>query len=175
MTKTVPVTLEPNEALATFAAGCFWSVQLNFQRLEGVVDSHVGYINGTTENPSYKQVCKGDTNHAEAVQIKFDESKITYKQLLDKFFEIHDPTTVNRQKEDIGTQYRSGIFYHNEEQRVAAEEAKAQKAEAIKAEVATEIVPAGIFYHAEDYHQKYLEKGGQCSRVGSTDQIRCYG
>ncbi|OQR86044.1 hypothetical protein ACHHYP_11064 [Achlya hypogyna] len=175
MTKTVPVTLEPNEQLATFAAGCFWSVQLNFQRLEGVVDSHVGYISGTTENPTYKQVCKGDTNHAEAIQIKYDESKITYKQLLDKFFEIHDPTSLNRQKEDEGTQYRSGIFYHNEEQRIAAEEAKAAKTEELKKEVVTEITAATPFYHAEEYHQKYLEKGGQCARVGSTDSIRCYG
>ncbi|OQR88800.1 hypothetical protein THRCLA_10095 [Thraustotheca clavata] len=176
---TVPIrcydTLLPNEQLATFAAGCFWSVQLNFQRLDGVVNSHVGYTSGTTVNPSYKEVCTGNTGHAEAVQIKYDESKISYKELLDKFFEIHDPTLLNRQKEDVGTQYRSGIYYHNEEQRELAEEAKKQKAEELKTEVVTEILPASTFYHAEDYHQKYLEKGGQCARVGSKNAIRCYG
>ncbi|ETV98492.1 peptide-methionine (S)-S-oxide reductase [Aphanomyces invadans] len=175
MTKSVPVSLEPHEQLATFAAGCFWSVELNFQRLEGVVETHVGYINGTTVNPTYKEVCKGDTNHAEAVQIKFDTNTITYKELLDKFFSIHDPTTLNRQKNDVGTQYRSGIFYHNDEQKEEAEAAKAARAEEIKAEIVTEIVPAQTFYHAEEYHQKYLEKGGQCAAKGATDQIRCYG
>ncbi|KAF0699029.1 Aste57867_10374 [Aphanomyces stellatus] len=175
MTKSVPVSLEPHEQLATFAAGCFWSVELNFQRLEGVVETHVGYINGTTVNPTYREVCKGDTNHAEAVQIKFDVNTITYKELLDKFWSIHDPTTLNRQKNDVGTQYRSGIYYHNDEQKAEAEASKAARVDEIKSEIVTEIEPAGVFYHAEDYHQKYLEKGGQCSQKGSTDQIRCYG
>ncbi|KAG9415584.1 Peptide methionine sulfoxide reductase A2-1 [Aphanomyces cochlioides] len=175
MTKTVEVTLEPHEQLATFAAGCFWSVQLNFDRLEGVVETHVGYINGTTVNPTYREVCKGDTNHAEAVQIKFDVNTITYKELLDKFWSIHNPTTLNRQKNDVGTQYRSGIFYHNDEQRAEAEASLKEQEANHKDTIVTEIVPAGTFYHAEEYHQKYLEKGGQCASKGSTDEIRCYG
>ncbi|KAF0721544.1 hypothetical protein DYB37_004205 [Aphanomyces astaci] len=175
MTKSVPVSLEPHEQLATFAAGCYWSVELNFQRLEGVVETHVGFINGSTVNPTYREVCKGDTGHAEAVQIKFDVNTITYKELLDKFFSIHDPTTLNRQKNDVGTQYRSGIYYHNDEQKEEAEAAKAERGQVTKTEIVTEIEPAGTFYHAEEYHQKYLEKGGQCAAKNSTDQIRCYG
>ncbi|OQR96043.1 hypothetical protein ACHHYP_17197 [Achlya hypogyna] len=175
MTKTVEIALEPHEQLATFAAGCFWSVQLNFQRLEGVVDTHVGYINGKTVNPTYREVCNGDSGHAEAVQIKFDENKITYDALVRKFFEIHNPTTLNRQKNDVGTQYRSGIYYHSDEQRDIAEAIKLSEADNFDSEIVTEIEPAGPFYHAEEYHQKYLEKGGQCARVGSTDRIRCYG
>ncbi|OQS04253.1 hypothetical protein THRCLA_03494 [Thraustotheca clavata] len=175
MTKTIQVTLEPHEQLATFAAGCFWSVQLSFQRLDGVIDTHVGYINGNIENPTYQQVCTGTTGHAEAVQIKFDENKILYEDLVKKFFEIHNPTTLNRQKNDVGTQYRSGIYYHSNEQRDIAERVKKDEEENLKDAIVTEIEPAGPFYNADDYHQRYLEKGGQCARTGCTDRIRCYG
>ncbi|KDO19205.1 peptide-methionine (S)-S-oxide reductase [Saprolegnia parasitica CBS 223.65] len=175
MTKTIEVALEPHEQLATFAAGCFWSVQLHFQRLDGVIDSHVGYINGKTVNPTYREVCSGESGHAEAVQLKFDENKISYKELVEKFFAIHNPTTLNRQKNDVGTQYRSGIYYHSDEQREIAEAIKRDEADNFPSEIVTEIEPAGPFYHAEEYHQRYLEKGGQCARVGSTDRIRCYG
>ncbi|CAK4642505.1 hypothetical protein LEN26_003498 [Aphanomyces euteiches] len=171
-----------NEQIATFAAGCFWSIQLHFQRLEGVLDIHVGYINGTVANPTYQQVCTGKTGHAEAVQVKFDANVDSYDQLLDLFWSIHDPTTLNRQKNDVGTQYRSGIYYHNDEQKAQAEASKRHQQAKRSIErwlfcqnVVTEILPAGPFYMAEEYHQKYLEKGGQCANKGSKDKVRCYG
>ncbi|OQR86045.1 hypothetical protein ACHHYP_11063 [Achlya hypogyna] len=163
------------EDLATFAAGCFWSVQLNFQRVPGVLESHVGYINGTEANPTYVKVCTGETGHAEAVQIKFDPSVISYDALLDKFWSIHDPTTINQQKNDVGTQYRSGIYYHSETQKALAIASKSKAQPNFQRPIVTEIAPAQIFFVAEEYHQRYLEKGGQCARKGSTDTIRCYG
>ncbi|KDO24073.1 peptide-methionine (S)-S-oxide reductase [Saprolegnia parasitica CBS 223.65] len=169
-------------AVATFAAGCFWGVQLHFQRMQGVLGTSVGYTNGHVPHPTYDQVCAGTTGHAEAVRVQFDPSVVSYDELLDKFWSIHDPTTLNRQKFDIGTQYRSGIYYHSEAQREAAEASKAARVVPWSLlgvffgnKIVTEIEPAGEFYPAEEYHQRYLEKGGQCARVGTTDRVRCYG
>ncbi|KAF0709113.1 Aste57867_6087 [Aphanomyces stellatus] len=173
MTKSI---LEPNHHVATFAAGCFWSVQLHFQRRSGVLDTTVGYINGRVAHPTYRQVCSGETGHAEAVQVVFDDSIVSFEELVDLFWSIHDPTTLNRQKNDVGTQYRSGIYVHNDNQRHAAVVSKARHRECLGGkEIATEIEEAGEFYAAEEYHQRYLEKGGQCARVGSSDRVRCYG
>ncbi|RKP10251.1 peptide methionine sulfoxide reductase MsrA [Thamnocephalis sphaerospora] len=161
---------------ATFAAGCFWSVELAFQRLPGVEKTAVGYIGGSKENPTYQDVCTGTTGHAEAVQLEFDPAKISYRELLDAFWKKHDPTTPDRQGNDVGTQYRSAIFYHSETQHreaVASRDEEQQRRG--DATVVTQIVPATQFWPAEEHHQRYLEKGGQCSRKGCTDPIRCYG
>jgi peptide methionine sulfoxide reductase msrA/msrB len=145
---------------ATFAAGCFWGVEYKFGQLKGVVDTVAGYTGGVTKNPSYRDVCTDKTGHAESVQITYDPAQISYEELVRKFFGFHDPTQFNRQGPDVGTQYRSVIFYHNEEQKQAAEKVKAEfeKSGAFKKRVVTEIVPAGEFYKAEEYHQKYYEK-----------------
>ncbi|GAM19878.1 hypothetical protein SAMD00019534_030530 [Acytostelium subglobosum LB1] len=160
---------------ATFAAGCFWSVELVFQRAVGVLSTKVGYTAGQKLNPTYKEVCTGTTGHAEAVQLEYDSDQTTYDQLLDIFWHKHDPTTANRQGGDVGTQYRSGIYYHSEAQHQTALKSKENEQKNHKSPIVTEILPAGIFYDAEDYHQKYLEKGGQCSSKGCGDKIRCYG
>ena len=145
---------------ATLAGGCFWGVEELIRRLPGVVDTEVGYTGGTLENPVYEKVKKGDTGHAESIQISFDPSRISYEQILEYFFRLHDPTTPNRQGNDIGTQYRSAVFYHSEEQKKAAEKVKAavDKSGKWKRPVATQIVPASKFYPAEGYHQDYLQK-----------------
>lgn len=147
---------------ATFAAGCFWGIELKFSQLPGVVRTEVGYMGGTTDQPSYQDVCRGDTFHAEVVQLEFDERFIDYSTLLDAFWHMHDPTTLNRQGPDIGTQYRSAIFYHDDEQKKLAEESKAQldTSSAFVNSIVTEIVQAKPFWKAEEYHQKYLEKRG---------------
>lgn len=160
---------------ATFAAGCFWSVELVYQRAPGVIHTEVGYTGGQVENPTYRQVCNGTTGHAEAVKIDFDPKVTSYGKLLDIFFHKHDPTTKDRQGNDRGTQYRSAIFYHSEEQKQLAEQAKATHQARFKDPIVTEISPAGPWYRAEDYHQQYLEKGGQCAAKGDTTPIRCYG
>ena len=150
---------------ATFAAGCFWHVEEAFRCLEGVESTRVGYTGGTMKNPTYEDVCTDKTGHAEAVEVTFDPSKITYDELLEMFWEIHDPTQLNRQGPDRGTQYRSAIFYHTPEQKDAAERSK-QKLEQSKQyrkKIVTEITPATEFYPAEDYHQQYLEKQGLSS------------
>jgi peptide-methionine (S)-S-oxide reductase len=150
---------------ATFAAGCFWHVEEAFRCLEGVVSTRVGYTGGTMKNPTYEDVCTDKTGHAEAVEVTFDPSKITYDELLEMFWEIHDPTQLNRQGPDQGTQYRSAIFYHTPEQKAAAERSK-QKLEQSKLyrkKIVTEITEATEFYQAEDYHQHYLEKQGLSS------------
>jgi peptide-methionine (S)-S-oxide reductase len=149
-------------AKATFAAGCFWGVEDAFRQVEGVSSTAVGYIGGTTKSPSYKQVCSGRTGHAEAVEIEFDPAKVSYLELLAIFWKSHDPTTVNRQGPDIGTQYRSAIFFHDAEQEKDARDSKAVLAEqgVFKRSIVTEIVPAEEFYRAEDYHQQYFEKQG---------------
>ena len=147
---------------ATFAAGCFWGVQAAFDDVEGVHSTLVGYSGGTTKNPTYKEVCNNNTGHAEAVLIEFDPDVLSYEQLLEVFWSIHDPTTLNRQGPDVGTQYRSAIFYHTEEQKNAALASKAQLDESAKFDqpVVTEVVPAVTFYEAEEYHQKYFCKRG---------------
>ena len=147
---------------ATFAAGCFWGVESMFLELPGVISTAVGYTGGNTKNPTYEQVCSDDTNHAEAVQIEFDPSKIKYEQLLTIFWDNHNPTTLNRQGFDVGTQYRSVIFYHNEEQKKKAIESKEklEKSGKYKSKIVTQIVPAAEFYKAEEYHQKYYQKKG---------------
>ncbi|HAT34857.1 MAG TPA: peptide-methionine (S)-S-oxide reductase [Rhodospirillaceae bacterium] len=147
-------------AEAIFAAGCFWGIEHTFRNTEGVTDTAVGYIGGTTENPTYEEVCTGRTGHAEAVRVEFDPAKVTYEVLLAVFWQSHDPTQVNRQGPDVGTQYRTGIFYLDEAQKTAAEKSKAALNDSgqIRSEIATEITAATTFYMAEDYHQQYFEK-----------------
>jgi peptide-methionine (S)-S-oxide reductase len=150
---------------ATFAAGCFWGVEETFRTLKGVHKTTVGYCGGTLENPSYEDVCTDRTGHAEAVLVEYDPTQVSYEQLLDIFWENHDPTTLNRQGPDSGTQYRSGIFYHTPEQKAAAEASKERIAKSgkFKRQIVTEIVAAAPFYPAEEYHQQYLLKRGEAS------------
>ncbi|HEY6447552.1 MAG TPA: peptide-methionine (S)-S-oxide reductase MsrA [Acidobacteriaceae bacterium] len=152
-------------AKATFAAGCFWGVEAQFQQLPGVTATAVGYEGGTLDNPTYQQVCTDRTGHAEAVEIDYDPAQIPYERLLDAFFALHDPTQLNRQGPDWGTQYRSAIFFHTLEQEAAAKAAIARlTAEKRFAKpIATQVVPAQSFWRAEEYHQKYLEKRGALS------------
>lgn len=149
-------------ANATFAAGCFWCVEPVFRQLKGVSDTQVGYIGGHTENPSYEAVCSKTTGHAEAVEVIYDEQEISYEALLEVFWMCHDPTTLNRQGPDIGTQYRSAIFYHSLEQKHAAEASKQllQESKRFFNPIVTEIVAATTFYRAEEYHQQYHAKHG---------------
>jgi peptide-methionine (S)-S-oxide reductase len=150
---------------ATFGAGCFWGVELTFSQLPGVNEATSGYEGGKVDNPSYKDVCTDQTGHAEVVEVTYDPAKITYQQLLDQFFSLHDPTQLNRQGPDWGKQYRSVVFYHSPEQKAAAEAAIAR----LNAErrfpkpIVTQVVPAETFWRAEEYHQKYLEKRGVAS------------
>ena len=150
---------------ATFAAGCFWHVEEAFRNLEGVVSTRVGYTGGTMKNPTYEDVCTDKTGHAEAVEVTFDPTKITYDELLEMFWEIHDQTTLNRQGPDRGTQYRSAIFYHTPDQKAAAERSKEklEQSTTYRKKIVTEITEATEFYQAEDYHQQYLEKQGLSS------------
>jgi len=150
---------------ATFAAGCFWGVEATFRQMPGVSSTRVGYTGGKTENPTYKDVCTDRTGHAEAVEVEFDPAKLSYTQLLKVFFENHDPTQVNRQGPDWGSQYRTAIFFHSHEQQEQAERFKQEleKARVYSKPIATQIVPAVTFYPAEDYHQQYLEKRGLAS------------
>lgn len=144
---------------AYFAAGCFWGVQAAFDDVKGIVSTRVGYMGGETMNPTYEEVCTGKTNHAETVEVVFDPKHVSFKHLLDLFWKIHDPTQFNRQGPDIGTQYRSAIFYTTEEQKKMAEKSK----QAQGGKIVTTILPAPVFYAAEEYHQKYHEKhGGTC-------------
>ncbi|CAG1066394.1 Peptide methionine sulfoxide reductase MsrA [uncultured bacterium] len=147
---------------AIFAAGCFWGVEETFRNIKGVVSTLVGYTGGHTENPSYREVCSDTTGHAEAVEVTFDPEMVSYKELLDAFWASHDPTTPDRQGPDIGSQYRSAIFYHGEEQKRLAEESKKDlnASGVYSLPVVTEISEASEFYPAEEYHQKYLLKRG---------------
>ncbi|HET7853361.1 MAG TPA: peptide-methionine (S)-S-oxide reductase MsrA [Candidatus Methylomirabilis sp.] len=147
---------------ATFGAGCFWGVEAAFRKLKGVVSTAVGYSGGSSKNPTYKDVCSGSTGHAEVVQVEYDPSKSSYEELLNVFWGVHDPTQMNRQGPDVGTQYRSAIFFHNAEQEAAAKAAKArlEKSGRYRKPVVTEIIPASEFYTAEEYHQRYFEKHG---------------
>ena len=148
---------------ATFAAGCFWGVEATFRLTAGVQSTAVGYTGGVTENPNYKEVCTGRTNHAEAVEVVFDPEKVSYQTLLDIFWDNHDPTTLNRQGPDVGTQYRSEIFFHSPEQEAAARASKEKAQPKFRKPIMTAIVPAETFYRAEEYHQQYLEKRGLAS------------
>ncbi|MEK6942624.1 MAG: peptide-methionine (S)-S-oxide reductase MsrA [Nanoarchaeota archaeon] len=145
---------------ATFAAGCFWGVEATFRNVKGVVSTRVGYTGGKTKNPSYEDVCTDETGHAEAVEVAFNPKKASYDKLLDVFWGNHDPTQLNRQGPDVGIQYRSAIFYHNDAQKKSAEKSKEAVFKKLKVRIATEIVPASEFYEAEEYHQQYLEKRG---------------
>ena len=151
--------------LATFGAGCFSGVEVTFRNTPGVRDALVGYLGGTLANPTYKDVCTGRTGHAEVVQVEYDPAEVSYDKLLDVFWENHNPTTLNRQGPDVGTQYRSAIFYHTPPQKRAAEKSKAQLEASgrFRRPVVTEITEATTFYPAEDYHQRYLEKRGLAS------------
>ncbi len=150
------------QEIATFAAGCFWGIEAAFRRVPGVIEAISGYEGGHKENPTYKDVCTDTTGHAEVVQVTFDPEKVSYTQLLDTFWGIHDPTQVNRQGPDFGKQYRTAIFFHSPEQEAAAKKSK-QALDAsgkFKRPIATEITQASTFWRAEEYHQKYLEKRG---------------
>ena len=150
------------EEKATFGAGCFWGVQAEFDKLEGVISTQVGFMGGTRENPTYRDVCTHTTGHAEVVEVTFDPEKVSYESLLDVFWGIHDPTTLNRQGPDVGDQYRSAIFYHSPEQKTVAEASKAAQDTSgrFRRPIVTQIVPAATFWRAEEYHQKYLQKRG---------------
>jgi len=151
-----------SEQTASFAAGCFWGVEARFREVGGVLDAVSGYMGGHTQNPSYQDICRGDTGHAEAVQVIFDDEQVSYRQLLDLFFDLHNPTTLNRQGPDFGSQYRSAVFWHDNAQRVAVE----QKINEVNASgkwpdpVVTQLAKAPEFWRAEEYHQRYFEKNG---------------
>ena len=149
-------------AKATFGAGCFWGIEAAFRKVPGVIDAAAGYMGGTLENPTYEDVCTGSTGHAEVVEVDYDPSKIGFDDLLDVFWRAHDPTTMNRQGPDVGSQYRSAIFWHSPEQEAAAiaSKEKLQASGRFTDPIVTEIAPASAFYRAEEYHQRYLEKKG---------------
>lgn len=170
MNNTQPTTKEHKTEIATFAAGCFWCVEAQFQQLKGVERVESGFTGGNIENPTYKMVCTGTTGHAEACNIYYDPAVISFDELLAAFWVAHDPTQLNRQGNDVGTQYRSAIFYHNEEQKRKAEEYKRRLNEehAYNSDVVTEISPYTVFYKAEDYHQNYYNENsnqGYCQFV----------
>lgn len=152
-------------AKATFAAGCFWGVEAAFRQVDGVTATVVGYSGGTTSDPTYKEVCTDTTGHAEVVQVEYDPARVSYETLLDIFWDNHDPTQLNRQGPDVGTQYRSAIYYHDDEQKAAASASKEKLASSghYRRPIVTEITQAQEFYPAEDYHQQYLEKRGLAS------------
>ena len=158
----------PGNEFATLAGGCFWCLEAVFEDVEGVVDVESGYTGGSSERPSYRQVCEGTTGHAEVVRIEFDSARITYRELLEIFFSIHDPTTLNRQGNDVGTQYRSAIYVHSSEQRSVAEDVIRELQSHLKHPVVTEVADAGTYWRAEDYHQEYFRNNpaqGYCMFV----------
>jgi peptide-methionine (S)-S-oxide reductase len=160
----------PGLQLATFASGCFWCTEAIFQNVDGVEKVVSGYMGGKVKNPTYKDVCTGQTGHAEVIQLTYDSKKVSYDELLEIFWKTHDPTTLNRQGADVGTQYRSAIFYHNDEQKQLAEKYKKKltEAEVFDQPIVTEITPASVFYKAENYHQNYYNLNGDapyCSMV----------
>ena len=145
---------------ATFAAGCFWGVEAAFRQIKGVVSTQVGYSGGNMNNPTYEDVCSDETCHAEAVEVTYNPEKVSYDKLLDVFWQNHNPTQLNRQGPDVGTQYRSAVFYHDEKQKKAAEKSLKEQQKKYKDKIVTEIKPAATFHRAEEYHQQYLEKRG---------------
>ena len=145
---------------ALFGAGCFWGVEETFRKLKGVKSTEVGYCGGNTNNPTYEEVCVGNTNHAEVVLIEYDEAEISFEKLLDNFWNCHDPTTLNRQGPDIGTQYRSIIFYYNDTQKKVSNFSKEEYSKKLKLDIVTEIIKAKNYFKAEEYHQKYIQKTG---------------
>jgi peptide-methionine (S)-S-oxide reductase len=159
MTATSSETLPANTAVATLGTGCFWCTEAIFQQLDGVISATSGYAGGHTEKPSYKEVCSGETGHAECIQIVYNTTKLTFDELLEVFWQVHDPTTLNRQGADVGTQYRSVIFYHNDEQKQKAEKYKTElgKSGAYSDPIVTTLEPFTKFYTAENYHQEYYE------------------
>jgi len=161
--------------LATFAAGCFWGVELAFQRVPGVLHTMVGYTAGQKDFPAYKDVCSGTTGHTEAVQMIFNPEAVSYKELLMVLFDRMDPTTLNRQGNDRGTQYRSGVYYHTDDQKKIAEQFFQEMQPKYADKIVVELKKASKFWPAEDYHQKYLEKGSQKAAKGCLDPIKCYG
>ncbi|CAM0956168.1 unnamed protein product [Alopecurus aequalis] len=170
----------PGNEFAQFGAGCFWGVELVFQRVPGVTRTEVGYSQGAFHDPTYEDVCTGATGHNEVVRVQYDPAACKFDDLLETFFAKHDPTTPNRQGGDVGTQYRSGIYYYTPEQQKAALEYVERQQKVLNRTIVTEIVPAKRFYRAEEYHQQYLEKGGrfgfrQSAQKGCNDPIRCYG
>jgi peptide-methionine (S)-S-oxide reductase len=148
---------------ATFGAGCFWGVEIEFRNVPGVVDTAVGFEGGTVANPTYEQVCRKDTGHAEVVQVEYDPEEVSYEELLETFWGAHDPTQVNRQGPDVGSQYRSAVFFHTPEQEEKALESRARAQTRFERPIATEIVPASDFWRAEEYHQQYLVKRGMAT------------
>ncbi|HWC60527.1 MAG TPA: peptide-methionine (S)-S-oxide reductase MsrA [Verrucomicrobiae bacterium] len=161
-------SMNTNDEIATFGGGCFWCMEAEFQRIPGVVHVTSGFAGGHTQNPTYEDVCTGGTGHAEVTQIEFDPKKISYEKLLNYFWDAHDPTTLNRQGADVGTQYRSVILYSSEAQKAAAEKSKAEAQKRFKDPIVTEIVPLKKFYKAEDYHQNYYNdnpSAGYCQVV----------
>ncbi|XP_043716753.1 peptide methionine sulfoxide reductase A1-like [Telopea speciosissima] len=168
------------QQFAQFGAGCFWGVELAFQRVPGVKKTEVGYSQGHLHNPTYNDICTGTTNHSEIVRVHYDPKECGYESLLDVFWDRHDPTTLNRQGNDVGTQYRSGIYCYTPEQEKAASESIEKQQKLLNRKIVTEVLPAKKFYRAEEYHQQYLEKGGrfgfkQSAGKGCNDPIRCYG
>jgi peptide-methionine (S)-S-oxide reductase len=159
--------------LAVFGAGCFWGVESAFRAVEGVIDVAVGYAGGTVPKPNYRTVCSGKTGHAEVVQVEYDPARVSFEQLLEVFWQIHDPTTLNRQGPDFGTQYRSIVFYSDEHERKVAEESKRRLDESGKLgrPVVTQIVPAAEFYRAEEYHQRYYERMGIAPSCGIPGRV----
>ncbi|KAK4788597.1 hypothetical protein SAY86_019916 [Trapa natans] len=170
----------PGQKFAQFGAGCFWGVELAFQRVPGVTKTEVGYTQGFLHNPTYEDVCTGTTNHSEVVRVQYDPKECSFEALLDAFWARHDPTTLNRQGNDVGTQYRSGIYFYTPDQESEAIASLERQQKLINRKIVTEILPAKKFYRAEEYHQQYLEKGGrfgfkQSATKGCNDPIRCYG
>ena len=159
----MPLKSKSLKEQATFAAGCFWSVEAAYQSVPGVLSTAVGFMGGDFENPTYEDVCIKNTNHAEVVHIEYDPDQVSYEQLLNIFWKTHNPTTLNRQGPDLGTQYRSAIFYHNDKQKQIALRSKKEQnsTDRFKGKIVTEITKASDFYRAEEYHQKYLQKQGK--------------
>jgi peptide-methionine (S)-S-oxide reductase len=159
------------EKKATFGAGCFWGVEAAFRQIEGVTRTRVGYTGGALDNPTYEDVCSHTTGHAEVVEVTYDPERVSYDDLLEVFWRKHDPTQLSRQGWDIGDQYRSVVFFHDQEQREAAARSKAREQAGLSAPIVTQIEPAETFYEAEDYHQQYLEKRGRSSCTTALSRV----